>query len=119
MPQEYPISRIKASIVLISYTGRTLSVGRKIVRLSRDSIFRLYSRAPRIYSWECVNIGCHSEDGMFTLDDGYFDNSAHQLTENLEGATLDGMKGFCHHCGGYFNVDHVDEKRSWFRPENE
>ena len=64
-----------------------------------------------------VTIGCHLEDGMLMLDDGYFDNSARQLAENLEGATLDDMKGFCHHCGGYFDVDHVDEGDFWFRPE--
>ena len=65
-----------------------------------------------------VTIGCHLEDGMLMLDDGYFDNSARQLAENLEGATLDDMKGFCHHCGGYFDVDHVDEKGFWFHPES-
>ena len=62
-----------------------------------------------------VTIGCHLEDGMLMLDDGYFDNSARQLAENLEGATLDDMKGFCHHCGGYFDVD---EKGFWFHPES-
>ena len=40
---------------------------------------------------------------------------ARQLTENLEEADLDDMKGFCHHCGSYFNVEHVDEKGFWFR----
>lgn len=54
---------------------------------------------------------------MLMLGDGYFDNSARQLAENLEGATLDDMKGFCYHCGGYFDVDPVDERGFWFRPE--
>ena len=54
---------------------------------------------------------------MLMLDDGYFDNSARQLADNLEEADLNDMKGFCHHCGGYFDVDHVDEKGFWFRPE--
>lgn len=62
-----------------------------------------------------VIIGCHLEDGMIVLDDGYFDSSARQLAENLEEADLDDMKGFCHHCGSYFNVEHVDEKGFWFR----
>lgn len=25
----------------------------------------------------------------------------------------------CHHCGRYFNIEHVDEKGFWFRPEKE
>lgn len=66
-----------------------------------------------------VTIGCHLEDGMLMLDDGYFDSSARQLAENLEKTTLDDMKGFCHHCGGYFNIKRVDEKGFWFRPEKE
>lgn len=65
-----------------------------------------------------VTIGCHLEDGMLMLNDGYFDNSASQLVENLESATLDDMKGFCHHCGGYFDVDHVDENGFWFHSES-
>ena len=66
-----------------------------------------------------VVIGCHLEDGMIVLNDSYYDSSARQLAENLEGATLDDMKGFCHHCGGYFDVDHADENGFWFHPENE
>lgn len=65
-----------------------------------------------------VTIVCHLEDGMLMLDDGYFDNSARQSAYNLEKDDLDDMKGFCHHCGSYFDVDHVDEKVFWFRPEN-
>lgn len=66
-----------------------------------------------------VAIGCHLEDGMIVLNDSYYDNSARQLAENLEGAALDDMKGFCHHCGGYFDIDHFDENGFWFHPENE
>lgn len=66
-----------------------------------------------------VTVGCHLEDGMLMLDDGYFDSSACQLAENLESASLYDMKGFCHHCGGYFDVEHVDEKGFWFCPEKE
>lgn len=65
-----------------------------------------------------VTIGCHLEDGMIVLDDGYFDSSARQLADNLEEADLDDMKGFCHHCGSYFDVERVDEKGFQFRPEN-
>lgn len=65
-----------------------------------------------------VTIECHLEDGMIVLDDGYFDSSARQLADNLEEADLDDMKGFCHHCGSYFDVERVDEKGFQFRPEN-
>ncbi len=64
-----------------------------------------------------VTIGCHLEDGMIVLDDGYFDSSARQLADDLEDASLDDMKGFCHHCGSYFDVERVDEEGFWFRPE--
>ena len=64
-----------------------------------------------------VTIGCHLEEGMLMLDDGYFDRSARQLADNLEEADLEDMKGFCHHCGSYFDVDHDDERGFWFRPE--
>lgn len=64
-----------------------------------------------------VTIGCHLEDGRLMLDEGYFDSSARQLAENLEGASLDDMKGFCHHCGSYFDIERVDEKGFQFRPE--
>jgi hypothetical protein len=65
-----------------------------------------------------VTIGCHLEDGMIVLDDGYFDGSARQLDDNLKEADLDDMKGFCHHCGSYFDVERIDEKGFQFRPEN-
>lgn len=32
--------------------------------------------------------------------------------ENLEGAVFDGIKVFCNHCGGYFDVEHVDKMAS-------
>lgn len=67
-----------------------------------------------------ITVECHLEDKKLVLNDGYSDSSASQLiTENLEDINPDNMEGFCHHCGEYFDIDHVDEKGFWFCPENE
>ena len=67
-----------------------------------------------------ITVGCHLEDKKLVLDNSYSNSSASQLlTENLGDVNPDNMEGFCHHCGEYFGVDHVDEKGFWFCPEYE
>lgn len=66
-----------------------------------------------------VTVGTRFENGMLILDEKHSGSCWNTINEAIEAAGYDQMQGFCYDCGGYFDIDHIDDAGVYFRKDND
>lgn len=61
-----------------------------------------------------ITVCARFEKGMLVLDEKHYGSYRGTIDEAIEAAGYDQMRGFCHDCGEYFDIDHIDSDGVYF-----